>query len=68
MNQVVKRLIDGSEQYREVIEEIIAETKCDDCHVNFKDGNYKTWACRFCRLEILEDLSENLLKLELEAE
>ncbi|MZQ74917.1 MAG: hypothetical protein GT589_02020 [Peptoclostridium sp.] len=61
MNQIVKNLIENSEEYREVIEEMIAGSKCEDC-----DGNYK--ACRFCRLEILEDLSENLLKLEMEAE
>jgi len=61
MNQTVKNLIENYEEYIEVIDEMIAEIKCKDC-----DGNYK--ACRFCRLEILDDLKENLLKLAEEAE
>ena len=55
MEEVIKELKEKAEDYIETLEEIINENKCKDCN-----GDYK--ACRFCRLEILDDLKRNISK------
>lgn len=56
LQETIKELQEKSEDYISALEETISESECKDCN-----GNYK--ACRFCRLEILNDLKENLVKL-----